>query len=185
MNVKMIASIQELLRKEAEAVANIPVTDAYEKAVELIVEQVHRKKGKLVTSGIGNPGQIASTIATPFFSTSIPSVFLHPSEAQHGDLGILQENDLLLFISNSGKTREIVELTQLAHNLNPGLKYIVITGNPVSPLAQEATVCLPTGHPDEVCTLGMTPTTSTTVMTVIGDILGVQPWKGTGFALNA
>ena len=91
----MIASIQELLQKEAQAVLNIPVTDAYERAVELIVEQVHRKKGKLVTSGMGKAGQIAMNIATTFCSTGIPSVFLHPSEAQHGDLGILQENDLL------------------------------------------------------------------------------------------
>ncbi len=67
---------------------------------------------------MGKAGQIAMNIATTFCSTGIPSVFLHPSEAQHGDLGILQENDLLLLISNSGKTREIVELTQLAHNLN-------------------------------------------------------------------
>ena len=141
----MIASIQELLQKEAQAVLNIPVTDAYERAVELIVEQVHRKKGKLVTSGMGKAGQIAMNIATTFCSTGIPSVFLHPSEAQHGDLGILQENDLLLLISNSGKTREIVELTQLAHNLNPGLKFIVITGNPDSPLAHESNVCLSTG----------------------------------------
>ena len=82
---------------------NIPVTDAYEKAVALIVEQVHRRKGKLVTSGMGKAGQIAMNIATTFCSTGIPAVFLHPSEAQHGDLGILQENDLLLLISNSGK----------------------------------------------------------------------------------
>ena len=95
-------------------------------------------------------------IATTFCSTGIPSVFLHPSEAQHGDLGILQENDLLLLISNSGKTREIVELTRLAHNLNPELKFIVITGNPDSPLAHESDVCLSTGKPQEVCVLGMT-----------------------------
>ena len=175
----MIASIQELLQKEAQAVLNIPVTDAYEKAVELIVEQVHRKRGKLVTSGMGKAGQIAMNIATTFCSTGIPSVFLHPSEAQHGDLGILQENDLLLLISNSGKTREIVELTRLAHNLNPDLKFIVITGNPDSPLAHESN-----GHPDEVCTLGMTPTTSTTAMTVIGDILVVQTMKETGFTIE-
>lgn len=180
----MIASIQELLQKEAQAVLNIPVTDAYEKAVELIVEQVHRKKGKLVTSGMGKAGQIAMNIATTFCSTGIPSVFLHPSEAQHGDLGILQENDLLLLISNSGKTREIVELTQLAHNLNPKLKFIVITGNPNSPLAQESDVCLSTGSPKEVCILGMTPTTSTTVMTVIGDILVVQTMQKTGFTIE-
>ena len=106
----MIDSIKQLLQQEAQAVLNIPVTDAYEKAVQLIVEQIHQKKGKLVTSGMGKAGQIAMNIATTFCSTGIPSVFLHPSEAQHGDLGILQKNDLLLLISNSGKTRDIVEL---------------------------------------------------------------------------
>ncbi|WP_321478862.1 SIS domain-containing protein [uncultured Bacteroides sp.] len=180
----MIESIKELLQKEAEAVLSLPIDDSYEKAVDLIVEQVHRKKGKLVTSGMGKAGQIAMNIATTFCSTGIPSVFLHPSEAQHGDLGILQENDLLLLISNSGKTREIVELTQLAHNLNSHLKFIVITGNPESPLAQESDVCLCTGKPKEVCTLGMTPTTSTTIMTVIGDILVVQTMKQTGFTIE-
>ncbi len=180
----MIDSIKELLRKEAEAVANIPITDNYEKAVNLIVEQVHQKRGKLVTSGMGKAGQIAMNIATTFCSTGIPSVFLHPSEAQHGDLGVLQPNDLLLMISNSGKTREIVELTQLARNLNPDLKFIVITGNPGSPLADAADVCLSTGKPDEVCTLGMTPTTSTTAMTVIGDILVVQTMTQTKFTME-
>ena len=153
----MIDSIKQLLQQEAQAVLNIPVTDAYEKAVQLIVEQIHQKKGKLVTSGMGKAGQIAMNIATTFCSTGIPSVFLHPSEAQHGDLGILQKNDLLLLISNSGKTREIVELTP--------------------------DVCLSTGKPAEVCTLGMTPTTSTTAMTVIGDILVVQTMKETGFTI--
>ena len=101
----------------------------------------------------------------------------------YGDLGILQKNDLLLLISNSGKTREIVELTRLAHNLDPDLKFIVITGNPDSPLAKESDVCLSTGKPAEVCVLGMTPTTSTTAMTVIGDILVVQTMKETGFTI--
>ena len=180
----MNESIQDLLRREAQAVLGIPVTDAYEKAVALIVEQIHRKKGKLVTSGMGKAGQIAMNIATTFCSTGIPSVFLHPSEAQHGDLGILQENDLLLLISNSGKTREIVELTELSKHLNPSLKKIVITSNPDSPLAKAADICLATGHPDEVCPLGMTPTTSTTVMTVIGDILVVETMKQTGFTIE-
>ena len=177
-------SINELLRKEAEAVLNIPVTDAFEKAVNLIVEQVHHKKGKLVTSGMGKAGQIAMNIATTFCSTGIPAIFLHPSEAQHGDLGVLQENDVMLLISNSGKTNEIVALTKLAHILNPNLKYIVITGNPESPLAQEADICLATGHPDEMCLLGMTPTTSTTVMTVIGDILVVETMRKTKFTIE-
>ena len=177
-------SIHELLRREAQAVLNIPITDAYGKAVSLIVEQAHQKKGKLVTSGMGKAGQIAMNIATTFCSTGTPSVFLHPSEAQHGDLGILQENDLLLLISNSGKTREIIELTDLAERLNPNLKKIVITGNPDSPLAEAADICIATGHPDEVCPLGMTPTTSTTVMTVIGDILVVETMKQTGFTIE-
>ena len=180
----MISSINELLQHEAQAVLNIPVTEAFQQAVDLIVEQVHRKKGKLVTSGMGKAGQIAMNIATTFCSTGIPSVFLHPSEAQHGDLGILQENDLLLLISNSGKTREIVELTDLAARLLPDMKRIVITGNPDSPLAQTADVCLPTGHPEEVCLLGMTPTTSTTVMTVIGDILVIETMRKTGFTIE-
>ena len=180
----MLTSINELLEKEAQAVKNIPITDAYEKAVELIVEQVHNKNGKLVTSGMGKAGQIAMNIATTFCSTGIPSVFLHPSEAQHGDLGVLQKNDLLLLISNSGKTREIVELTKLAHTLNPELKYIVITSNPESPLAEESDICLLTGHFNEVCLLGMTLTTSTTVMTVIGDILVVETMRRTGFTIE-
>ena len=177
-------SINELLKKEAQAVLNIPVTDAFEQAVNLIVEQVHQKKGKLVTSGMGKAGQIAMNIATTFCSTGIPAVFLHPSEAQHGDLGVVQENDVMLLISNSGKTNEIVALTQLARVLNPKLKYIVITGNPESPLAKEADICLATGRPDEVCLLGMTPTTSTTVMTVIGDILVVETMRKTGFTVE-
>mgnify|MGYP000583316632 CR=1 FL=1 len=177
----MIESIQELLQKEAQAVLNIPVTNAYEKAVELIVEQIHRKKGKLVTSGMGKAGQIAMNIATTFCSTGIPSVFLHPSEAQHGDLGIVRKNDVMLLISNSGTTRELLELVELTRGLVPEMQFIVITGNPDSPLAAEATICLPTGAPKEVCPLGLTPTTSTTVMTVIGDLLVVGTMKRINF----
>lgn len=180
----MVNSIKELLQKEAESVLNIPVTENYEKAVRLIVEQVRHKGGKLVTTGMGKAGQIAMNIATTFCSTGIPSVFLHPSEAQHGDLGVFQENDLLLLISNSGKTNEIVDLTHLSKRLNPNLKFICITGNPESPLAKQSDICLSTGAPKEVCVLGMTPTTSTTAMTVIGDILVVQTMKATEFTIE-
>ena len=174
-------NIQSILQRESQAILNIPVTDEFEKAISLIVEQIHIKKGKLVTSGMGKAGQIAMNIATTFCSTGIPSVFLHPSEAQHGDLGILQENDLMLVISNSGKTREIIELLSLASNLYPELKFIVITGNVQSELAYKADVCLFTGAPEEVCPLGLTPTTSTTLMTVIGDLLVVNTMLATGF----
>lgn len=174
-------SIKEILRHEAEAILNIPVNDSFDRAVALIVEQVHHKKGKLVTTGMGKAGQIAMNIATTFCSTGIPAVFLHPSEAQHGDLGILQENDIMLLVSNSGKTREILELLDLTSNFMPNIHKIVITGNNHSELATRADVCLYTGGAPEVCPLGLTPTTSTTLMTVIGDILVVNTMKETGF----
>lgn len=178
----MISDLKDIIRKEADAILNIPLSDAYEKAVNLIVDQIHNKKGKLVTSGMGKAGQIASNIATTFSSTGTSACFLHPSEAQHGDLGILRENDLMILISNSGKTREIIELIDLARNLIPDIKFIVITSNQESPLAKEADICLLTGDPKEVCTLGLTPTTSTTVMTVIGDLLVVSTMKAIGFS---
>lgn len=181
METNIKDDIRLLLQQEAQAILNLPVTDEFEKAVELIFEQVHKKKGKLVTSGMGKAGQIAMNISTTFSSTGTPSVFLHPSEAQHGDLGILQENDVILLISNSGKTREIVELTNLARKLHPEVKFIVITGNEDSLLANNADVKLYTGNPKEVCILGLTPTTSTTMMTVIGDILVVGLMKKINF----
>lgn len=174
--------IRALLEHESSAILNIPISEMYEKAIDLIVEQVHEKRGKLVTSGMGKAGQIAQNMATTFSSTGTPSVFLHPSEAQHGDLGILQENDIVLAISNSGKTREIVELHYLAKNLYPDIKFIVITSDDTSKLAEKADACLFTGKPQEVCTLGLTPTTSTTVMTVIGDILVVGTMKRIKFS---
>lgn len=174
-------TMQEILEAESRAVAAIPVTDGYSDAVSMIVEQVWNKKGKLITSGMGKAGQIAMNIATTFASTGIPAIFLHPSEAQHGDLGVLQENDIMLLISNSGKTREIVELVSLAKNLNPELQIIVITGNKNSELAVASNVCLWTGNAPEVCPLGLTPTTSTTLMTVIGDVLVVNVMLSTGF----
>lgn len=174
--------IRALLEHESAAVMNIPVTDAYEEAISLIVQQVHKRHGKLVTSGMGKAGQVAQNMATTFSSTGTPAVFLHPSEAQHGDLGILQENDIVLAISNSGKTREIVELYSLASNLVPGIKFIVITSDESSELAKTADVCITTGNPKEVCILGLTPTTSTTIMTVIGDILVVGTMKKIKFS---
>jgi arabinose-5-phosphate isomerase len=177
----MIEKVQKLIRHEAEAIANIPVSDQYNKAVELIEQRVHQMSGKLVASGMGKAGQIALNIATTFSSTGTPAVFLHPSDAQHGDLGVLQPNDILLLISNSGKTREILELVDLADNLYRELPIIVITGNKESELAKIADVTLYTGNPSEVCILGLTPSTSTTTMTVIGDVLVVLMMEKIGF----
>lgn len=180
MDIKQ--SMRDILRAESEAIAAIPVTDDYQRAVEAIVEHVNRRGGKLVTTGMGKAGQIAMNIATTFSSTGTPAVFIHPSEAQHGDLGILQPNDIMLMISNSGKTNEIVDLVSLTKNIYPDIPLIVITGAPDSPLADRADFVLPTGGAPEVCPLGLTPTTSTTMMTVIGDVLVVNVMKAINFS---
>ncbi|NLJ44329.1 MAG: SIS domain-containing protein [Bacteroidales bacterium] len=173
--------VEKIFESEASAIKKIPVTDSFDKVTEIIYEHIHKKNGKLVTSGMGKAGQIAHNIATTFSSTGTPAVFLHPSEAQHGDLGVLQENDVLLAISNSGKTREIIELIDLKNSLFPSIPVIVITGNDASPLALKADYFISTGSPSEVCPLGLTPTTSTTVFTVIGDALVVLMMERIGF----
>src|SRR6056297_3014055 len=130
--------ITALIEKEIEAIRNIPIEGAVEKAVELIYQQVHQKDGKVIVSGMGKAGQIGVNIATTLSSTGTPAIFLHPSEAQHGDLGVLQPNDVLLLISNSGKTREILELVQLTRNLYPEVQIIALSGQEYSPLADMA-----------------------------------------------
>ncbi len=177
----MINEVKNIFEAEANAVLNIPVSDNFSKACDLIYEAVHVNKGKVVASGMGKAGQIALNIATTFSATGTPAVFLHPSDAQHGDLGVIQQNDILLLVSNSGKTLEIIELCDLTKNLGYNLKIIVITGNPDSDLGNLADITISTGHPQEVCPLGLTPTTSTTVMTVIGDALVVILMKRIGF----
>ncbi|MBN2863352.1 MAG: SIS domain-containing protein [Bacteroidales bacterium] len=174
--------IRHIFEREASAIMNIPVDDNFKEVTEIIHHHVHRMKGKLITSGMGKAGEIAHNIATTFSSTGTPSVFLHPSEAQHGDLGILQENDVLLVISNSGKTREILELIELKNNIYPEIPVIVITGNPDSPLVRQSSCHILTGAPAEVCPIGLTPTTSTTVFTVIGDALVVLMMEKIGFS---
>jgi arabinose-5-phosphate isomerase len=177
----MKEEMKRILEAEAEAIRNIPIHDNIEKAIDLIYHAVHEKGGKVVASGMGKAGQIALNMATTLSSTGTPSIFLHPSDAQHGDLGVLSKNDILLLISNSGKTREILELYDLSKGLVNHIPVIVITGNPNSPLGTLADVAIHTGGPDEVCPLGLTPTTSTTVMTVIGDVMVVLLMKKIGF----
>jgi len=173
--------VQELLQKEAEAILNIPLNGGFGEAVEVIYQCVHKNGGRVIASGMGKAGQIADNIATTLSSTGTPATFLHPAEAQHGDLGLIRENDVLLVLSNSGKTREILELVNLTHNLYPELPFVVITGNPDGELPRKSQAVIYTGNPDEVCALGLTPTTSTTTMTVIGDILVVLLMKKINF----
>jgi len=173
--------IRLILEREARAIKDIPVTGSYREVVELIHERVHGKGGKVIASGMGKAGHVANHIATTFSSTGTPALFLHPSEAQHGDLGVIRQNDLLLVLSNSGKTREILELVDLSNALHPGIPVVIITGNPDGPLARQSKHVLYTGGPEEVCPLGLTPTTSATTMAVMGDVLVVLMMKRIGF----
>jgi arabinose-5-phosphate isomerase len=173
--------IKSLIDQEIKAIQNIPIDGIVEKAVDLMHAQVHLNKGKVVVSGMGKAGQIGHNIATTLSSTGTPAVFIHPSEAQHGDMGLVQENDILVLISNSGKTREIVEFDTLIKRVYPNIKVILITGNSECDLAKTAEVCLYTGNPKEICPLGLTPTTSTTVMTIVGDVLVVLLMEKIGY----
>ena len=175
--------IQKLLEAEIIAIMKIPNEgNDFEGAINCIIKAVHENGGKLVTSGIGKAGQIALNIATTFSSTGTPAVYLHPTEAQHGDLGVLQKNDVLLLLSNSGKTREILELIHLSKNLFNNLSIISITGDKESELTKLSDISLYTGNSKEICPLGLTPTISTTQMTVMGDILVVQTMKEINFS---
>ena len=176
--------ISSLLKREADAIMNIPVDESYAAAIELIHKHVHKLGGKVIVSGMGKAGQIALSIATTFSSTGTPAVWMHPADAQHGDLGVMQANDIMLLISNSGKTREILELVYLAKNLYPNTPVIVITGGKNSELAKLSDVCIYTGGPEELCILGLSPTISTTVMSVIGDLLVVLMMKKIGFTIE-
>ena len=169
----MREKISKLIQKEVESIQKIPVDENFESAVTLIHQHVHQKGGKLVFSGMGKAGQVGHNIATTLSSTGTPSIFLHASEAQHGDLGILQSNDILFLISNSGKTNEILQLVELSKALHPDIPVICLTGHPENELGRISNITLSTGEPQEICPLGLTPTSSTTVMTVIGDILVV------------
>ena len=180
----IVKQIKDIIDHESLAIASIPVGRglAYKNALELINYNIHQHDpGKIIVSGMGKAGEIGQNIATTFCSTGTPAVFLDPAAAQHGDIGIIQQFDVLLLISNSGETKEILELIQLSDALWNRLPIIAITSNPHSPLAKEADVVLQTGNPDEVCPLGMSPTTSTTVMTVIGDVLIAMTMHRIGF----
>ncbi len=176
-------SLQDILAAESRAVANIPLTEAYQAVIDLIHRQVCERGGKVVTSGMGKAGHIAANLASTFASTGIPAVSIHPTEAQHGDLGVIQPNDMLVLVSNSGQTVEILQLLQVARVLYPQIPVVAITGDETSPLARdEKVVTLFTGNPAEIGPFGLTPTTSITTMTVICHLLVVGMMHRTGFS---
>ena len=173
--------ISDLIAQEIAALRQIPLDGSIEQAVEVLYKGVHQKGGKAIVSGVGKAGHIGMKLAATLSSTGTPACFLSPLEAQHGDLGILQPQDVLFIITNSGQTREMLELAELARHLNPDISLVVMTKNAESPLASQAQVTLLTGDTQEICPLGLTPTTSTTVMAVISDLVTVLLMKKIGF----
>lgn len=175
--------IQDVLAAEAKAIGSISDQNPFEQCTDLFL-RAKANCGKIVISGVGKAGEVGKKIAVTFCSVGLPSVFLHPLEAQHGDLGLLHQNDVLMLISNSGQTREILELETLAKRLIPSLQIIAITGKQNSPLANKSNYVLWTGDPTEACPLGLTPTTSTTCMSVMGDVLAVLVVQMSGYGAN-
>ena len=137
------------------------------------------RKGHVIVMGVGKSGHVGNKIAATLASTGTPAFFVHPAEAAHGDLGMLTEHDVVLALSNSGKTSELVVLLPALKKL--GIPLIAMTGNPASPLAQAATVHLNVAVEQEACPLELAPTASTTAALAMGDALAVAVMQAEEF----
>jgi arabinose-5-phosphate isomerase len=160
---------RKVLKTEAEAIFDLieRLGSNFEKAVESIYEC----KGRVVVTGMGKSGLVGKKIAATLASTGTPAFFLHPAEAGHGDLGMVTSRDVLLAISNSGETEEIVRLIPFLKRFN--LRLVSITGNPNSTLSRAADVTLDVSVKEEACPFGIVPTASTTATMAIGDAMAV------------
>lgn len=136
-------------------------------------------KGRVVVVGVGKSGHIASKIAATLASTGTPAFFVHPADAGHGDIGMIKQEDLVLAVSNSGETREVIEILPPLKRL--GVKLIAMTGNTASTLARHADIHIDVSVGKEACALGLAPTSSTTVALVMGDALAVALLEARGF----
>jgi len=158
---------KEVIRKEISALESLldRIGPNFDAAVSCLLQA----KGKVITSGLGKSGIVASKISATFSSTGTPSIFIHPVEALHGDLGIIQRGDVGVLLSNSGETHEVLELLQVFKRF--GLRTVGIAGRPHSSLARDCDVFLDAGVESEACPLNLAPTSSTTVAMVLGDAL--------------
>lgn len=174
---ELIQSAQRTLRLELEAVTALieRIGDDFVKACELILAS----KGRVVVVGMGKSGHIGNKIAATLASTGTPAFFVHPAEASHGDMGMITRDDVILALSNSGSTAEIITLLPLIKRL--GIKLVSLTGNPASSLAQAADVNLDASVAQEACPLNLAPTSSTTASLVLGDALAIALLEARGF----
>ncbi len=160
--------MRAVLMAEAAAIAAVRVDTAFEAAA------VALKHSRLtMTTGMGKAGIIAQKCAATLSSTGTPSVFIHPGEAVHGDLGAIVAADTLLACSTSGKTAEVLEMVTAAKALNPSLFVVGITSHPDAPMRKLCDLVLDMGLIEEPCPVGLTPTASTSVMLAIADALAI------------
>lgn len=173
----LIQSAQRTIRLEIEAVEGLlsHIDADFVRACEMILAS----KGRVVVVGMGKSGHIGKKIAATLASTGTTSFFVHPAEASHGDMGMITSEDIILALSNSGTTAEIVTLLPLIKRL--GIKMIGLTGNPESTLAKAADVNLNAHVVHEACPLNLAPTSSTTAALVMGDALAVALLEARGF----
>ena len=181
-----LAEVQNLLRIESDAIAQT-ATRLDAAAVERVVDLLAACEGKVVILGVGKSGIIGQKIAATMTSAGTAALYLHPSDALHGGLGIVQTNDVVIVLSNSGETDEIVAM--LPYLKNRGVAIVAIVGNVNSTLAHRADVALDASVDKEACPLNLAPTTSTTVALAIGDALAMTVMKVKGltpddFAVN-
>ncbi|MBI3077279.1 MAG: KpsF/GutQ family sugar-phosphate isomerase [Deltaproteobacteria bacterium] len=171
---------RKVLRIEGEAVLALieRVDERFREAVEIL----YRGRGKIVLTGMGKSGLIGRKLAATFASTGTPAYFLHPAEGVHGDLGILEPGDVLIALSYSGETEEVIRLLPAIKRL--GLAIIALTGAPSSTLARAADVLLDVSVKEEACPLGLTPTSSTTAALAMGDALALALLDRRGFTEN-
>ena len=175
------ATLQQLGRAvielEAEALsALVPrLNEDFARACRLILDS----QGRVVVTGMGKSGHIGGKIAATLASTGTPAFFVHPGEAQHGDLGMIQPQDVVIAISNSGETGEILTILPIIKRM--GAKLIALTGNPKSSLALQADAHLDAGVAKEACPLNLAPTSSTTAALALGDALAVALLKTRNF----
>ncbi len=172
-----IETAKRVLRIEAEAIYGLleRLDHSFEKAAEIILNS----RGRVVVTGMGKSGLIGKKIAATLASTGTPAFFMHPAEASHGDLGMVTSEDVVIAISNSGETEEVIRLIPFLKRFN--VKLISITGNNGSTLAQQADVNLDVTIKEEACPLGIVPTASTTATLAMGDALAVALLIKRGF----
>ncbi len=168
-DAEILQGARELLGTEAEALGRLVevLDDDFVAAVRLLAAC----KGRVITTGVGKAGIIAQKVSATMASTGTPSLFLHPTEALHGDLGRVTADDIVLAFSNSGTTEEVLRLVGPVKDI--GAATVALTSDADSPLARHAEVALDYGKVTEACPLGLAPTTSTTVMLALGDALAM------------